>query len=102
MHVGILLGSVIFQAAQVFYGFGIVFAMNTLHLALEAKHKIYLAVRHAQNIEIGFGSKIAFGLKRIKFCGCFLKILNFFAVAYLGNIHHQDLIWGCIQDRSEK
>ena len=59
MHVGIHLGSVIFQAAQISNGPGIVFAMNTLQVAIEAKHKIRLTVCHAQNIKIGFGSKIA-------------------------------------------
>jgi len=57
MHVGILLGSVIFQAVQVYNGPGIVFAMNTLQVAIEAKHKICLTVCHAQNNRIGFGVK---------------------------------------------
>jgi len=102
MHVGILFGLLIFQATQISYGPGIVFAMNVLQVAIEAKHKICLTVCHAQNIKIGFGCKIALVLKRIKFRSSFLKFLDFFQVACLGNIHHQHLIWGCIQNRNSK
>ena len=101
MHVGILMGAVIFQAAQIFYSPGIVFTMNSLDLIFETKHKIYLAVCHAQHIKIGFGGGIALVLQRIEFCGSFLKVLDFPPVACLGNIHHQHLIAGRKQNRSE-
>ena len=55
MHIGILLGSAIFQATQIFYGAGIVFAMNTLDVPIEAKNKIYPPICHVQHIKIGFG-----------------------------------------------
>ena len=64
MYVRILSGPVIFQATQIFYGPGIVFAMNPLNLIFESKHKIYSAVCHLQHIKIGFGGKIALVLKR--------------------------------------
>ena len=101
MHVGILFGPVISQATQIFYGLGMVFAMNTLHVTIEAKHKIYLTICHLQNIKLRFGGKIALVLKCIKFCGGFLKFFDLFPVAWLGNIHHQHLIWGRKQNRSE-
>ena len=37
MQVGVLFGSDAFQAAQIFFGTGIVFAMYILYVAIESK-----------------------------------------------------------------
>ncbi len=55
VDVGILLNTVLFYAAQIFYRAGIVPAMKTLHFIAEAEHKINPSVGHVQQIEIGFG-----------------------------------------------